>query len=638
MMRGRSGVRGPGDDADWPIDASAEDEAAPGTNTDNRMLSAAARLRLFSYNPQAVQAQVFQQAQARAATGHPNASMVAQMSAWHEAQYQDMAMQARYRQQYMASMQQQAAVAAAGQEGLAETVEDEVTAAEEAGMDPAAGLYSYGAFNLMPPGGVRGHLPFGSSQRAAVGLAKKTALLNRQRALAMASRVSGAGAVVAGAPVIGGGIATRGAGATDEDAIAIDSSDDEEAPTVPPPKTNLNISSSAASVAESETEASESLITSDEGNSDKKQSALSPAGSATKIATHKRMTPTKKTAAATSATVPITGNSSSGTDTGLRKGISSKKAASPPETLTTKRTHTAMAGGKNQSSSGSTTKAAGSFEHTKKSAKLKMSSHRITPASSALKSSSPGGAGTRTPSSPLQKKRKMQKQVDRTNSSTEQVVVVAQDAVGELPTLAGPFVQGYLRTKYPQNDREILVHEISSKLIYLATEKDDPIPDVARSIRISFDRVEQIANQMIEDQQSAVQEAVRDAFRECQGRHDQALKRATKKAETTTSASLQENKNYKTNAAGLKIAQSKIQRLEGELAALKKNYASEVDTLKKKHAEEVASLEQKIEQDRRNQARSLNGFMKASVNSLRLLRKKNVYGPNSNNTSLGGAE
>eukprot|EP00521_Asterionellopsis_glacialis_P018125 CAMPEP_0195298334 /NCGR_PEP_ID=MMETSP0707-20130614/23260_1 /TAXON_ID=33640 /ORGANISM="Asterionellopsis glacialis, Strain CCMP134" /LENGTH=66 /DNA_ID=CAMNT_0040360407 /DNA_START=29 /DNA_END=226 /DNA_ORIENTATION=- len=61
MTGGRSGARGPGDDADWPIDASAEDEPVPGASTDNRMLSAAARLRIAAAA----------QSQAAAAAGFP---------------------------------------------------------------------------------------------------------------------------------------------------------------------------------------------------------------------------------------------------------------------------------------------------------------------------------------------------------------------------------------------------------------------------------------------------------------------------------------------------------------------------------------------------------------------------------------
>lgn len=184
-----------------------------------------------------------------------------------------------------------------------------------------------------------------------------------------------------------------------------------------------------------------------------------------------------------------------------------------------------------------------------------------------------------------------------------------------LKALAGQFTQKLLSTQQSEADRHNGVKEFVNKLLLTATgwtKETAPtrIPFPPQQLTIDMDQVEELAHELLADRFQAVGGAVRVSYSEMKSRHDEIL------LDWQVQLNEQSSKHEEIQALH-KHHKASIQTLEDAHKINLSATTNKVEELKR----EVASLKARLVVDQQNQQRSLKAFMKASVYSMRLLKK-----------------
>ena len=184
-----------------------------------------------------------------------------------------------------------------------------------------------------------------------------------------------------------------------------------------------------------------------------------------------------------------------------------------------------------------------------------------------------------------------------------------------MKALAGLFTQKLLSTQQSETDRHNGVKEFVNKLLLTATgwtKETAPtrIPFPPQQLTIDMDQVEELAHDLVADRFQAVGGAMRVSYSEMKSRHDEIL------LDWQGQLNKQSSKHEDIQALN-KQHQANIQTLEEAHKTNLSVTTNKVEYLKR----EVASLKARLVVEQQNQQRSLKAFMKASVYSMRLLKK-----------------
>lgn len=218
--------------------------------------------------------------------------------------------------------------------------------------------------------------------------------------------------------------------------------------------------------------------------------------------------------------------------------------------------------------------------------------------------------------------------------------------------LIGPFLESFEQGTFLENLDKQVSRVLSGFNLYgkrLEMQPQMPFPGFPGQqplppliVGYSEQQLHEMAETMVKQQNRALSDAVRMTYLECKSRHEgvmeeefqkklnAAINRARSKFDTT-----QLSVEAKSNATMTKLVEDKLQRaeeekdkLKSELEASKLREAELVEILgrvgteKKQLQRERVSLKLEMDEMKRNHARSLRAYMKASVTSLRTLRRR----------------
>ena len=227
-------------------------------------------------------------------------------------------------------------------------------------------------------------------------------------------------------------------------------------------------------------------------------------------------------------------------------------------------------------------------------------------------------------------------------------------------SLAGPFVTGVLSGQFLMLESESNRKKALSNILLCATGHSlESAPERTRfppgTICFNLRQAQALADGFLQERDNAVSEAVRIAYMEMKSRHEDLLSRSTgdpnamktdlkdkieameKEYVQQKQKLMEEVKRYKDlYDSECKIANALKKAMEEQVSALRVENSKLKTALKhakssaaqtlatqvtRERPEELEELREKIQQQQVRHARSISAYMKASVHSLRMLRR-----------------
>ncbi len=218
--------------------------------------------------------------------------------------------------------------------------------------------------------------------------------------------------------------------------------------------------------------------------------------------------------------------------------------------------------------------------------------------------------------------------------------------------LMGPFLESFEQGTFLENMDQQISRVLSGFSLYgkklemkptsaFSGYPGQPLPLPTRIVGFSEQQLQEMAETMVKQQNKALTDAVRMVYLECKNRHEIVMEDEIQKK---VRAALNEARlkferalipEAKSTAARTKVLEEKVRKsveekdkIKSQLDASRIREAELVSTLGQLRAEkaqaqrERESLKLEMEELKKNHARSLRAYMKASINSLRTLRRQ----------------
>jgi hypothetical protein len=198
-------------------------------------------------------------------------------------------------------------------------------------------------------------------------------------------------------------------------------------------------------------------------------------------------------------------------------------------------------------------------------------------------------------------------------------------------SLIGPFVHKWLSNSAMSIvDKDHQLRDVINKVLMAATgysmeSAPASLPFPPAEINLDMDQLEELALEMVNERHVAIGESIRRAYSEIKSRHDELAIHRQQRSE--------ERNQHRREVALLAV------RHKNTTVELRRQYETEMAVMKKKVAEmeqTVKVAKESASKVKETQAKTLETMMKASILSLRMIRKKEKQQPpGSMGTSAG---